>query len=107
MTESVVAPAPAAHYPGKTLGIVGLILAFVISLPAIVVSAVALNESRLAGYRNSYALAGLIVSILFTVLKIVGVVVGLAILFTVLRSCGDWTTGMHVVQNGFSWRCTP
>lgn len=104
MTTTSPAPAPTS-YPGRTLGIVGLILAFVVSLAGIVVNAVALHESKLAGYRNSYALAGLIVSIVFTALKVVGIIVGLAILFAVLASCGGWTDGAHLVLQGFSLRC--
>ncbi|MFT4030143.1 MAG: hypothetical protein QM675_09735 [Protaetiibacter sp.] len=62
-------PAPAGvDYPGKTLGIVGLVLAFVVALAGLIVSAIALNQSKQAGYTNTPAKVGLILSIVFTVL---------------------------------------
>lgn len=106
MTEPA-AVTPPAYYPGKTLGIVGLVLAFLMSLPAIVVSAVALHESRLAGVRNPFALAGLIVSIIFTALGIIAAIVAIVVTFTVLGSCVDWTPGAHMLQQGNLWRCYP
>ena len=61
------APAP-ADYPGKTLGIVGLVLAIVAPLVGVIVSAIALNQSKKAGFENKLAKIGLIVGIVLTVL---------------------------------------
>ena len=63
-----------AEDPGKTLGIVGLVLAFVFSIAGIVVSAIARKQSREAGFDNQLAKWGLILSIVFTAL---GVIVGI------------------------------
>lgn len=75
---------PMAEDPGKTLGIVGFVLAFVFAPAGIVVSAIAKKKSREAGF-PVYALAkwGFILSIIFTVLYviyIVGVVIA-AVMF--------------------------
>ena len=73
------APQPAAgtgEDPGKTLGIVGLVLAFVFALAGIIVSAIALKKSKEAGFKNTIAKVGLILSI---VLFVVGVISGIAI----------------------------
>ena len=64
------APAP-ADYPGKTLGIVGLVLAIVAPVVGIIVSAIALSQSKKAGYPNQLAKFGLIVGIVLTVLIVV------------------------------------
>ena len=65
-------PAPtAADFPGKTLGIVGLVLAIVAPLVGIIVSAVALSQSKKAGFENKLAKIGLIVGIVLTVVIIV------------------------------------
>jgi hypothetical protein len=64
------APAP-ADYPGKTLGIVGLVLAIVAPVVGIIVSAIALSQSKNAGYPNKLAKIGLIVGIVLTVLIVV------------------------------------
>ena len=62
---------PVGDYPGKTLGIVGLVLAIVAPVIGIVVSAIALNQSKKAGYPNKLAKIGLIVGIVLTVLIVI------------------------------------
>jgi len=61
-------------YPGKTLGIVGLVFAFVFALAGIIISAIALNQSKQAGFKNTPAKVGLILSIIFTVIGLIGIV---------------------------------
>jgi hypothetical protein len=70
--------APAPQYygapvedPGKTLGIVGFVLAFVCAIAGIIVSAIAKKKSREAGFDNQLAKWGLILSIIFTVLGVI------------------------------------
>ncbi|MCK9794335.1 hypothetical protein M1843_11320 [Isoptericola sp. 4D.3] len=75
-------PAYAPEPPGKTMGIVGFILAFVISPAGIVVSAMALSESKKVGYPNMLGKWGLWLSIVFTALWV------LYVLFIVLAMFG-------------------
>lgn len=63
------APAPATD-PGKTLGIVGFILAFLVSIAGIIVSSIGLAKSRKAGFKNPLALAGIIIGSVLTVVSI-------------------------------------
>ena len=78
-----VPPPPAAQDPGRTLGIVGLILAFFCSLIGMIISIVAYRQSAQAGYKNNIALAGIIVGAVFLVLGLVlQFTVGLTGLFT-------------------------
>jgi preprotein translocase subunit SecG len=65
---SEVAP---ATYPGKTLGIVGLVLAFVFTLAGLVVSIIAFNQSKAVGIKNTPAKVGIILSVVFIVLGII------------------------------------
>jgi len=58
--------------PGKTLGIVGFVLAFVFAIAGIVVSAIARKKSKEAGFDNQLAKWGLILSIVFTALGVIG-----------------------------------
>jgi len=60
--------------PGKTMGIVGLVLSFLgcLSIVGLILSIVALNKSKKAGYKNGVALAGIIVGAVVLVLTIVG-----------------------------------
>jgi hypothetical protein len=106
MTQHDGALQTATHYPGRTLGIVGLILAFVMSIAGIIVSAVGLHESRRAGIRNPYAIAGLAVSIALTALQILAVVAGIALAIVVWRTCGTMGNGIHYLQNGSTMTCT-
>lgn len=81
--EATPTPAPTeADFPGKTLGIVGLILAIVAPVIGIIVSAVALSQSKKAGYENKLAKIGLIVGIVLTVLIIVLYIVVFATAFS-------------------------
>jgi hypothetical protein len=66
-------PAPqAGPLPGKTLGIVGLVLAIFCSLIGAIVSFIAYRQSAAAGWKNNIALAGVVVGL---VLFVVGIIV--------------------------------
>jgi len=65
------APMAPADYPGKTLGLVGLILSIVASFVGLIISIIAFRQSKAAGYPNGLAKAGIIVGIITTVLGIV------------------------------------
>ena len=68
--------APAGiDYPGKTLGVVGLIVAIFFNLIGLIISAIAFNQSKKAGYKNTPALVGIIIGIVLTVL---GIIIGIA-----------------------------
>jgi len=71
-------PAP-GDYPGKTLGIVGLVFAFVFALVGLILSIIALNQSKAAGFRNTPAKVGLILSIVFLAIYVVWIIIAIAI----------------------------
>ncbi len=77
--------------PGKTLGIVGFVLAFVFAVAGIVVSAIARKKSKEAGFDNQLAKWGLILSIVFTVLWVIGVIIYVAAIAALVAS-GDVAT---------------
>jgi len=89
--------APAPGYsapiedPGKTLGIVGFVLAFVFAVAGIVVSAIARKKSREAGFDNQLAKWGLILSIVFTALGVIGWTLYF-VAFAALVATGELTT---------------
>ena len=80
-------PAAPADYPGKTLGIVGLILAIVIPLVGLIVSIIAQNQSKAAGYPNKLAKIGIIVSI---ILMVLGLIIGI---FSAILGIGAANSG--------------
>jgi hypothetical protein len=68
-------PAAGIDYPGKTLGIVGLVVAIFFNVIGLIISAIAFNQSKKAGYKNTPALVGIIIGIVLTVL---GIIIGIA-----------------------------
>ncbi|MGV3712582.1 hypothetical protein [Pseudolysinimonas sp.] len=69
------APGPAPTSDGKTLGIVGLVLAFLAPLIGLIVSIIARNQSKAAGVENTPAKVGLILSIVFMVLYVIFLII--------------------------------
>ena len=68
MAQYQATPPPyAAVDPGKTMGIIGLVLAFLCSIAGLIVSLLAYNKSKAAGYKNTIALVGIVLSIIFMV----------------------------------------
>ncbi len=67
---------PAAPVPGKTLGIVALIVAFFFNVIGLVLGIVALVQSRKAGVRNLPAVWAIIVG---AVLTVIGIIVAIVI----------------------------
>ncbi len=78
MSNPTLTTAPAgSDYPGKMLGIVGLVLAVLASVVGLVVSAIALSTSKKAGYKNTPALAGVVVGAISLVLGVVFAIIGI------------------------------
>jgi hypothetical protein len=80
MTDSPFTPAPPpapnttppnTDFPGKTLGIIGLIVAVFANVIGLVISAIALSQSKKAGRSNTPALAGIIVGAVLFVISII------------------------------------
>lgn len=97
-------PAVAPADPGRTLGIVGLVLAFVANVVGLVVSIVALRRSRRAGFKNGVALAGVVVGGLSTLALVLAVGLGGLALGGVAKKCQELGPGTHVV-NGVTYTC--
>ena len=72
------APGPAPVSDGKTLGIVGLVLAFVFSPAGLIVSIIARNQSKAAGVQNTPAKVGLVLSVIFVILSALGWILAIA-----------------------------
>ncbi|MFT4030144.1 MAG: hypothetical protein QM675_09740, partial [Protaetiibacter sp.] len=101
------APPAAApvSYPGKTLGIVGLILAFLAAIVGLIVSAIALSQSKKAGYKNTPALVGLIIGILGSIAWIIfWVVIGVTAA-TLGNACAELGPGVWDVD-GVTYTCS-
>lgn len=70
-------PAPAGDFPGKTLGIVGLVLAILAAPVGLIISIVANNQSKAAGFPNQLAKIGIIVGAILTALWLIGIIISI------------------------------
>jgi succinate dehydrogenase/fumarate reductase cytochrome b subunit len=99
-TPATYGSAPAT-FPGKTLGIVGLILAIFFSLIGLIVSIVARSQSKKAGFKNTPATIGIIIGIVLFVIQVfivVGLIVaGISVFNSECRSLGS---GTHTYSSG-------
>ena len=97
------APQPAVD-PGRTLGIVGLVLSFFASVVGLVVSAVAYRKSKRAGFRNGAAVAGIVVGLVTTLALLTTGIFSAVAAKSLLDTCRDLGPGEHVV-NGVTYTC--
>lgn len=93
--------------PGKTMGIIGLILSFLGCLAPVglIISIVARNKSKKAGHQNTLATVGIVVGALVTAgLIITGIVMGVA-LGGVAQKCAELGPGVHQ-EGGTTYTCS-
>lgn len=71
-------PAAPAQDPGKVMGIISIVLPFVgFGLIGLILGFVAKSKSKKAGFKNTPALVGIILSALAIVVTIVGLTIGI------------------------------
>lgn len=99
------APVPAPASDGKTLGIVGLVLAFVFALAGIIVSAIAKSQSKKAGVKNTPATVGLVLSIIFFIGQIIWIVVAIIGFVSLANMCAGLEPGVYQLENGGTLTC--
>jgi hypothetical protein len=89
--------------PGRSLGIAGFILSLLVPISAVglILSIIALVQSRKAGMKNKLALAGVIIGAVITLLGLAFFVFLFTSLFQV---CSELGNGVHR-QNGITYTC--
>ncbi|MBG6183309.1 hypothetical protein IWX65_001258 [Arthrobacter sp. CAN_A214] len=103
--------APPRDNPGRTLGIVGFVLAFIpfLNPVGVIVSIIALVKSKKAGMGNGLAVAGIIIGALATiglVLLIAGLVAAAPLIQEVAEFCEQAGPGPQI-YNGQEIDCGP
>ncbi|MBO0812792.1 MAG: hypothetical protein J2P23_12205 [Microlunatus sp.] len=94
-TPYPAAPVQQAEDPGKTLGIVGLVLSFVTSLPGLIVSIIAVRKSKAAGFSNTIAKVGIVVGAVITAFYLAIAAVGIVGVIALGQKCADLGPGVH------------
>ncbi|UYN83100.1 MAG: DUF4190 domain-containing protein [Microcella sp.] len=104
------APAPAAASPapvnpGKTMGVVALVLSIIgLHLIGIIVGFIGLNQSKKVGQKNGFALAGIIIGFIGMVIVIALLVGGGALFGSLFGACAELGPGIHEV-GGVTYTC--
>jgi len=99
--------APAGENPGKTLGIIGLVLSFLpfMGLIALILSIIGLRKSKKAGMSNGVAVAGIVLGSL----NLIGALVFMTFMFIGLgalsQMCSELGPGTHYVD-GVTYTCS-
>lgn len=89
-------PEPAERdYPGKKLGILGLIMSCVIGAVGLVISSIALVVSLRARHRNAPALAGVIIGFLTTTALVLGIAYFASFWEGSVGPCAELGPGVH------------
>jgi len=109
-TPAYQPPAAApADYPGKTLGIVGLVLVFFTGIIGLILSHVAFSQSKKAGFQNTPAKVGIILGWIFVGLGIIITIIliagGAALFGGLLSECANLGPGEHTLSNGVQLTC--
>ncbi len=104
-----VAPVAPAAQPGKTLGIVALVLAIVAAPIGLILGIVALVQSKKAGLKNGLALAAIIVGAIITVIWIVSIIMIMVAAATLggtameaAQACVDGATSVEIAGQTLS-----
>lgn len=88
--------APAA-VPGKTLGIVALVFAFLSSPIGFILGLVAKSQSKKAGVSNGPATAAIVIGLIGTIIIAIIIGVSVAGAGALLGQCADLGAGVHEV----------
>ncbi len=100
--------APGAPVPGKTLGIVALVVVFFASLVGLILGYVAKSQSKKAGVPNTPATVAIILGWIFLVLTIIGVIIFFVFLGVGLNAynelCSELGSGVYE-SNGTTITC--
>jgi hypothetical protein len=86
--------------PGRTLGMVGLVLSIVASWIGLIISIVAMRRSKRAGFRNGLAKAGVIIGSITTALGLIGGGIAVVAAVHLASTCSDLGPGVHRVGSG-------
>jgi hypothetical protein len=106
MTAAAPAPAAPATVPGKTLGIISILLTvpLALSLVGLIVGIIARSQSKKAGYSNTPATVGIVLGILGLIGTIIAIILIGAGVAALAAQCAELGSGVHEV-GGVTYTC--
>lgn len=75
-----------AEDPGKTLGIIGLVLSILVPIAGLIVSIIAKKKSEAANFVNTPAKVGVILGWIFTILGVIGLIIYIIAIVALINS---------------------
>jgi hypothetical protein len=103
-----VVPATNGGDPFRVFGIVGFILSLfaILNFAGLVVSIIALIRSKRAGFRNRFALAGVVIAGLGVLVSLIIVAIAAGALVDAAQTCARLGDGVHTIGNA-TYSCAP
>ena len=107
MTAAAPAPAAPATVPGKTLGIISILLTVPLglSLIGLILGIVARGQSKKAGFKNTPATVGIVLGILGIIATVIIIVVVAGGAAALAGQCAELGSGVHELDNGVTITC--
>jgi hypothetical protein len=100
---------PAGPVPGKTMGIVALVVVFFFSLVGLILGYVARSQSKAAGVDNTPAKVAIILGWIFLALTIIGVIIIVVLIAAGVglwqNACADLGSGVWELTDGTTITC--
>lgn len=103
-----VVPAPGGADPFRVFGIVGFVLSLfaILNFAGLIISIVALIRSKRAGFRNRFALAGVVIAGIGVLATLIIVAIAAGALVDAAQTCARLGDGVHVIGNA-TYSCAP
>jgi hypothetical protein len=109
MTAAAPAPTAPATVPGKTLGIIAIILTVPLGLSilGIILGFVARAQSKAAGFKNTPATVAIVIGFIVFIGTILFFALGGVALFSgIVAACADYGPGVHELADGTTLTCS-
>jgi len=98
LSNSPYAPGVAVQEdPGRTLGVVGLVLSVVANVIGLIVSIIAFRKSKQAGFNNMMAKVGIVIGAVTTGFGLLMGGIGIYAAVHLASTCSDLGPGVHQV----------
>lgn len=94
--------------PFKSFGVVGFVLSLfaILNIAGLVISIVALVRSKRAGFRNRFALAGLVIASIGVLITFILIAAAVGGMVDAAQTCTRLGNGVHTVGNA-TYSCAP
>lgn len=99
-TSAPAAPAPSSKNPGQTFGIISIVLAILgIGIGGLILGIIGYKKSKKAGAGTGLSLAGIIISVLSTIVGLLLILTTIAGVQRLVQKCDELGPGTHYVDN--------